>query len=170
MINDSYYCETTHFNNPHNVYAETYKYEDLSNVCITLDPSSTYAPEYKTLNSVGADLSCIQDVTLQKNVPTLVDTGVSIELPTNIAGLVYIRSSIALSGVILSNGVGVIDPDYRGTIKVILTNISDSLKSFTKGTRIAQLLLTPVIRPKFICVENLSRTVRNTGGFGSTGV
>jgi len=169
MSTDSYYTESTVFNTPNQVVATTYVHQNNEAIKVKLEPNAKL-PMYQTTQSVGADLACLNDVTLQCYVPTLVDTGVSIELPLNTAGLVYIRSSAALNGIVLSNGVGVIDPDYRGTIKLMLTNTSGTLKSFPKGTRLAQLIITPTVCASFVEVTELNTTPRNTGGFGSTGV
>jgi len=169
MSTDSYYISSNTFSNPTEVSAATYVHQNYNAVKVKLEQNAKL-PMFQTAMSVGADLACLNEFTLQCNMPTLIDTGVSLELPINTAGLVYIRSSVALSGIVLSNGVGVIDPDYRGTIKLMLTNISGGIKSFSKGTRLAQLILTPTICARFVEVTNLNTTDRNNGGFGSTGV
>lgn len=126
-------------------------------------------PEYKTTSAAGADLSCMMDIPLETGVPTLVDTGVFVGLPEGTVGLVYLRSSLGLQGIILVNGVGVIDPDYRGAIQVCLMNTTNQTITLKAKTRIAQLLVTPNIRPSFEEVAELSETGRGSGCFGSTG-
>ena len=82
----------------------------------------------------------------------------------------YARSGLGIRhGVSLSNGVGVIDSDYRGEIMVGLTNLSDKFYTIHPGDRIAQLVVTPVVLPELERVEALDETGRGTGGFGSTG-
>jgi len=168
MSTDNYYVESNTFMNPVGVSAVTYVHQNYNAVKVKLEPNAKL-PMFQTAWSVGADLACLDAVTLEPHIPTLVDTGVSVELPLSTAGLIFIRSSTALNGVVLSNGVGVVDPDYRGTIKLMLTNNSETVKSFTKGTRLAQLILTPTICARFVEVTDLNTTDRNTGGFGSTG-
>ncbi len=145
----------------------TFTYTDTK-VPITLAPKAM-EPKYQTEGAVGADLHCLGECHLQPSIPTLVDTGVSIQLGAGTAGLVYLRSSIGLQGVILANGVGVIDPDYRGTIKMCLLNMTDKEISYAAGHRIGQLLITPVSCAGFRVVTELDHTNRGNGGFGSTG-
>ena len=82
----------------------------------------------------------------------------------------YARSGLGIKhGITLSNGVGVIDSDYRGEIMVGLTNLSDVPYTVQPGDRIAQLVVTPVVLPEVERVEELDDTSRGAGGFGSTG-
>lgn len=100
-----------------------------------------------------------------------IPTGIAIALPgPEYVALVYARSGLGIRhGVSLSNGVGVIDSDYRGEIMVGLTNLSDVPYTIHPGDRIAQLVVTPVVLPELERVEALDETGRGTGGFGSTG-
>ena len=100
-----------------------------------------------------------------------IPTGIAIALPSaDYVALVFARSGLGIKhGVALSNGVGVIDSDYRGEIRVGLTNLSDVPYTVQPGDRIAQLMVTPVVRPALVQVEELDETQRGTGGFGSTG-
>ena len=84
------------------------------------------------------------------------------------------RSSLGLRGITLPNSPGVIDSDYRGEIKVILTNLSDTPHIITKGDRIAQVMVRPVIKPSLVSLSYLelqdyNNTERGSNGFGSTG-
>lgn len=102
----------------------------------------------------------------------LIDTGLAVEIPPGWAMLIYSRSGHGFKSLVrLANCVGVIDSDYRGSIAVRLVRDSDDewTPMFGPGDRIAQALLTPVYRPEFIEVEELSSTARGEGGFGSTG-
>lgn len=103
-----------------------------------------------------------------------VSTGLAIELPVTRVGLLFARSGIAVKeGVCLANGVGVIDSDYRGEVKVpLFMPKGDRTLSWRweVGSRIAQLIVLPVCYAAFVEVANLSETVRGEGGFGSTGM
>ena len=100
-----------------------------------------------------------------------VPTGIAIGLPSpETVGLVFARSGLAVKhGLCLSNGVGVIDSDYTGEIKVGMVNLSDAPYELQPGERIAQLVVMPVHLPELAEVEDLEETQRGAGGFGSTG-
>ena len=98
----------------------------------------------------------------------LVDTGVAIKIPEGYAGFVYNRSSQGKKGITIPHSVGVIDSDYRGTIKVLLKNNSEDPYKIEPGDRIAQLVIQRVELVGFVDVWN--DTQRGTGGFGSTGI
>ena len=168
MINNSYTANTNTFSSPSTYKTFTQNYVG-NTVRIALAPTAV-APVYQTAGSVGSDLSCLDRVALMPNQPVMVDTGVSIAIPQGAAGLVYLRSSLALQGIVLCNGVGVIDPDYRGTIKMLLMNTCATTIVFNKGDRLAQLVITPVITPQFTVMTELDNTNRADGGFGSTGL
>lgn len=97
----------------------------------------------------------------------LVDTGIAVKIPQGFAGFVYNRSSQGKRGIVIPHSVGVIDSDYRGTIKVLLKNISDDPYLVDTSTRIGQLVIQAVVLPTFRDIWN--DTQRGTGGFGSTG-
>ena len=130
-------------------------------------------PIYQTQNAAGADLcACIEKpMTIAPLSRALVPTGVAIEIVENgFAAFVFARSGLASrNGINLSNGVGVIDSDYRGEIKVAITNSSDTSYTISPGERIAQLVFMPVTQAEFIERDELSKTSRMDGGFGSTG-
>jgi len=130
-------------------------------------------PAYATEGSAGLDLrACIDTaVTIPAGGRALIPTGLAIELPSaETVALIFARSGLAIKhGLALSNGVGVIDSDYRGEIKVGLINQGDTAFEIQPGERIAQLAVMPVIQPKIELVQSLSETERGAGGFGSTG-
>ncbi|WP_209344587.1 dUTP diphosphatase [Flavonifractor sp. AGMB03687] len=130
-------------------------------------------PQRATTGSAGMDLSaCIEeDIILSPRQLVRIPTGIAIALPgPEYVALVYARSGLGIKhGIALSNGVGVIDSDYRGEIQVGLTNLSDKPYTIHPGDRIAQLVVTPVVLPQLEWVEELDDTERGTGGFGSTG-
>lgn len=121
-----------------------------------------------TAYSAGLDLSVISIAKSNDNM-TMYETGVSVAIPTGCVGLLVPRSSIVKTGYILTNSVGIIDSDYRGTIKVCLTKIDPSLPNLTLPTRVAQLIIVPYISLGTLRCDSLDKTVTRSGGFGSTG-
>lgn len=129
-------------------------------------------PTYGSLEAAGADLyACLEEaVTIQPGEVFWVPTGIALEVPKGCAGLVYARSSMgAKRGLAPANKVGVIDPDYRGEIRVVLLNHSNQPQTLEPGERVAQFIITPVLQPAYEEVAELSDTERGAGGFGSTG-
>lgn len=129
-------------------------------------------PTYGSAGAAAADLyACLEtSVTIDPGQTVFIPTGLSMEIPTGCAGLIYARSSMgAKRGLAPANKVGVIDSDYRGEIKVVLFNHSSVAQTVEPGERIAQMIITPVLTPAYEEVEALSDTDRGTGGFGSTG-
>jgi dUTP pyrophosphatase len=129
-------------------------------------------PTYGTSQAAGADLYAAMDtpVTINPNETQFIHTGIAIEIPEGLVGLVYARSGLACKkGIAPANKVGVIDSDYRGEIMVALHNHSDNPVTIEANERIAQLVLTPFITANFCEVDELDDTDRGEGGFGSTG-
>lgn len=129
-------------------------------------------PTYGSAGAVGADLyACLDEaVSIAPGEVFWVPTGIALEVPAGCAGLVFARSSMgAKRGLAPANKVGVIDPDYRGEIRVVLLNHSKEIQTIQPGERVAQFLITPVLTPAYEESEELSDTSRGTGGFGSTG-
>ena len=135
--------------------------------------SGAHLPTYGTEFSAGADLyACLEaDVTIAPGETKKIPTGIAIALPSaDYVALVFARSSMGVKyGISLSNGVGVIDSDYRGEIKVGLTNHSDVPYTVQPGDRVAQLAVMPVVQASLQFVDELDETDRGAGGFGSTG-
>lgn len=130
-------------------------------------------PKYATPGSAAMDLTaCMDDpVTIAPRQLVTIPTGIAIALPSpDYVALIFARSGLGVKhGISLSNGVGVIDSDYRGELKVGLTNLSDTPYTIQPGDRVAQLAILPVTQPTVIQVTELDATDRGTGGFGSTG-
>lgn len=130
-------------------------------------------PSRATEGSAGMDLcACIEeDRIIAPRQLVKIPTGIAIALPgPEYVALVYARSGLGIRhGVSLSNGVGVIDSDYRGELVVPLRNFGDGAYTIQPGERIAQLVIMPVLLPEIVEVEELSQTQRGQGGFGSTG-
>ena len=129
-------------------------------------------PSYGSESSAGGDLYSAEEnaVIIAPHKTAFIGTGIAVELPEGTVGLVFARSGLACKrGLAPANKVGVIDSDYRGEIKVALLNHSDEPQEIATGERIAQLVITPYYAADYIEAEELSDTVRGTGGFGSTG-
>ena len=118
----------------------------------------------------GLDLYAAETVHVIPNQVTLVSTGVAVAIPAGHVGLLIARSSLAVKkSMTLANGVGVIDPDYRGEIQVPITPLDGCRNLVHAGTRIAQLVILPIALPRLDVVAHLPESPRGDGGFGSTG-
>ena len=129
-------------------------------------------PTYGSAFSAGADLYAVADeeIGILPNETKLIHTGLALEIPEGYAGLIYARSGLATKrGLAPANKVGVVDADYRGEVMVALHNHSTEVRYVECGERIAQLVIAPVYQADFCEVEELSKTDRGDGGFGSTG-
>ena len=131
-------------------------------------------PAYETAGAAGMDLRAAvpedAPLTLQPRQRLLVPTGLTIQLPTRHEGQVRPRSGLAIKhGISLVNTPGTIDEDYRGEVMVPLINHGDSDFEITRGMRIAQLVVAPVVQVEIEEVSQLSDSQRGAGGFGSTG-
>ena len=126
-----------------------------------------------TSQSAGMDLIAAvnTDVRLAPMQRALVATGIAIALPADFEAQIRPRSGFALkSGVTVLNSPGTIDADYRGEIKVLLVNLGTEEVVISRGDRIAQMVIAPVVQAVWNTVESLSDSIRGAGGFGSTGV
>ncbi len=145
------------------------------NVKIKLSRGMTL-PEYATQGSAALDLHAALDegsrLVILPRERVLVPTGISIAPESrDFVAIVAARSGLGIKkGISLSNGIGVIDSDYRGEICVGLINNSDEPFCVERGDRIAQLMFLPICRADFDVVEELNETARGEGGFGSTGI
>ena len=130
-------------------------------------------PQYETALAAGLDVraNITESITLGPLERTLVPTGLFIELPEGYEMQVRPRSGLAAKhGLSLVNAPGTIDADYRGEIKVILVNLSNTPYELKPGERVAQLVVSQFTRVEWEPVEELGESERGTGGFGSTGV
>ncbi len=116
---------------------------------------------------LAADLHAVSCSILQPGETVLIPTGLALGLPADFGALIEDRSGMALRG--LTTLAGVIDPGYRGEIKVVLTNLSGEPRTIQAGDRIAQMRIVRRIEASFELVDTLEETPRNRGGFGSTG-
>ena len=116
--------------------------------------------------------ACLEEsITLKPLERALIPTGIAISLPSPKYGaFIFARSGLASKkGITLANCVGVVDSDYTGEIKVALVNLSNEEYTVTDGERIAQLVIMEVCKADFSVTEELEKTQRGSGGFGSTG-
>jgi dUTP pyrophosphatase len=146
---------------------------DLKRCKIKIVNSSPYpTPTYATPGSAGVDL--------QANLPAatiiaagsivLIPTGLSIALPAGMEAQIRSRSGMTLKhGIVVANGVGTIDSDYRGEIKVILHNCSQTDYNLQPGEKIAQMIIAPYLYADFEETDTLDETLRGSGGFGHSG-
>ncbi len=131
-------------------------------------------PERATQGAAAADLCAVcepEGITLAPMERALIPTGIAIELPNeNYVALVFARSGLGIKkGIGLSNGVGVIDSDYRGEVQVGLINMGSEPYTIQNGERIAQLAVLPILPFEIEVCDELSETTRGESGFGSTG-
>ncbi len=130
-------------------------------------------PEYGSKGAAGADISAFleEPVVLKPGETALVDTGVFMEIPGGYEAQIRPRSGLALKhGITFLNSPGTIDADYRGEVKIIVTNLGKEDFRIENGMRIGQIIFAKVYRGDFLKTELLEETERNDGGFGHTGL
>lgn len=138
-----------------------------------INKSKNEIPKYQTENSAGVDIraSLDEDLVLKAGDFKLVSTGIYLEIPSSYEVQIRARSGLSIKhGIGLVNGIGTIDSDYRGEIKVPLINFSKEDFTIENGMRIAQMVLSKYEKINFEEVDELSDSERQDGGFGSTGV
>ncbi|WP_408591733.1 dUTP diphosphatase [Novosphingobium sp.] len=127
-------------------------------------------PAYATAGAAGMDVVAAEDVDLAPGARHAVATGLALAIPHGFEVQVRPRSGLALKhGITVPNTPGTIDSDYRGELKVILINHGTDVFAVRRGDRVAQLVLAPVTIGTWLEVDELDRTARGEGGFGSTG-
>lgn len=129
-------------------------------------------PKQATAGSAGYDLCACMDApqTIEPGERCVFPSGLAAEIPAGTAGFVFTRSGLGIKkGIHVTNGVGVIDSDYRGEIQIDLHNLSAEPYTVQPGERIAQMIIMPYFAPVIEEVTSLTETDRGAGGFGSTG-
>src|SRR5262245_52242160 len=131
-------------------------------------------PSYQTADAAGLDLLAAipasNPLTLPAGGRALVPTGIAVAIPEGYEAQVRPRSGLAVRhGLTILNAPGTIDADYRGEIQVVLANLGNETVTITRGMRIAQLVVAPVVHAQISEVASLDETQRGSGGFGSTG-
>ena len=138
-----------------------------------INRSSHPLPAYETFASAGMDLRAdlTETVTIASMGRELIPTGLYMELPLGFEAQIRPRSGLALKhGISVLNSPGTIDADYRGEIKILLINFSDSTFEIANGDRIAQMIISKHEQVNWEEVEILTETVRGAGGYGHTGL
>ena len=138
----------------------------------------TNLPDFKSEYSSGMDICANflnteseKELLISVGERKLISTGFAIEIPVSCEGQIRSRSGLAMhSGIIVLNSPGTIDSDFRGHLKIILANFGEEDYLIKQGDRIAQLVISNIVRPKIKLVEKLSNSRRGIKGFGSTGV
>ena len=136
-----------------------------------LDPS-VKLPEYKTSGASGVDLIAFikEPINLEPKTSVLIPTGLSVAFPEDYEIQIRPRSGLAAkNNISVLNTPGTIDSDYRGEIKVIIYNHGNENFSINNGDRIAQMILAPVVKMELEEKNDLPKSIRGKGGFGSTG-
>ncbi len=131
-------------------------------------------PHKATSGSAGFDFYALEDtyvhpINVTNSESTKIRTGISLAIPEGYVGLLVERSSLHGKGVTLANNIGVIDSDYRGEILIATKSLTNNTVKIEKGQRVAQLLIVAVPSVNLWVVRELDETVRNVGGFGSSG-
>lgn len=162
-------------------YAHVYESQIVQDVAASVEIRLLNAraapPFYASAGAAGLDLIACLDApyALYPGETALIGTGLALNIMTRaLVAKLYPRSSLGLKGLVLANGVGIIDSDYQGEVKVALWNRNDvrygEKLTIEPGARIAQMLFEPVARAEFKLVEQFAHTTaRGAGGFGSTG-
>jgi len=144
---------------------------DLNVEFAKLSPEAI-TPTQGTPQSAGWDLYALEETIVRRNSSSMIKTGLAIAIPDGWEGQIRCRSSLGKKGMIMPNGIGTIDSDYRGELMVLATWIGEGDQFIVeKGERVAQLLFSRVPKVKFVerTFEELGTTERGKGGFGSSG-
>lgn len=131
-------------------------------------------PAYETAGAAGMDLiAAVEEgsgLELSPGTRKLVPTGLIFQLPEGYEGQVRPRSGLALRhGVTVANAPGTVDSDYRGEVQVLLVNLGGENFTVTRGMRVAQFVVAPVVMADLVETDVINETIRGAGGFGSTG-
>lgn len=140
---------------------------------IKIKTESGFLPQYETEGSAGMDIRAYLEapITIPVGKRALIPTGLFMEIPTGYEVQIRARSGLAVKyGIGLTNGIGTIDSDYRGEIKVSLINWGDEEFTVNDGDRIAQMVVCRYETAEVVVAEELSETARGEGGFGHTGI
>lgn len=138
-----------------------------------INTSDNPLPHYATEGSAGMDIRANLEtpILLSSLQRALVPTGLFIELPSGYEAQIRPRSGMAIKqGITCLNSPGTVDSDYRGELKVILINLSDTEQLIQHGDRIAQMVISKTERAELILVQQLNESLRGDGGFGHTGI
>lgn len=147
--------------------------EEVVRICWLIPDSDLNLPNYETAGAVGMDVEAgvEGELIIKPGQIALIPTGFAVSLPGGYELQVRPRSGLAIKhGVTIVNSPGTIDSDYRGEVKIGLINLGRNPYTVTRGDRIAQMVLAPVVRAVLEEATSLDSTERDSGGFGHTGV
>ena len=148
-------------------------FEAMQTVQVNIvNTSSNPLPQYATAGSAGMDIraNLSSPVNLLPMERSLIPTGLFIELPEGYEAQIRPRSGMAIKqGITCLNSPGTVDADYRGELKIILINLSNTVQVINHGERIAQMIIAKTEKAALVLVEQLSNSQRGEGGFGHTG-
>ncbi|MCR1898097.1 dUTP diphosphatase [Irregularibacter muris] len=137
-----------------------------------INQSKYSLPQYQTQGSAGMDLyaDINKNILLKPGERVLIPTGIFISMPIGYEAQIRARSGLSIKhGITLINGIGTIDSDYRGEIKIIVINLGQEDYVFQPGERIAQMVIKKYIMAEWELVDHLDQTPRGVGGFGHSG-
>ena len=138
-------------------------------VRVQLDHPNAQMPYRGSKDAAGYDLRCVEAFVASPGDVIPVPTGLRLEIPSGYEGQIRARGSMAKDGMIVANGPGTIDADYRGELFVVLANVSRVQRTYSAGHRIAQLVIAPVQPVEYVAGQLQTSTDRGEGRFGSTG-
>jgi dUTP pyrophosphatase len=155
-------------------YCHIITFVPMQNISINIiNKSANPLPAYATEGASGMDIRANigNAVILQPLERSLIPTGLFIELPAGYEAQVRPRSGMAIKqGITCLNSPGTVDSDYRGELKVILINLSNTPQTINNGDRIAQMVVAKTVKAELILVPQLNNTIRGDGGFGHSGI
>lgn len=134
-----------------------------------IEDENALVPSKVRASDIGWDLTIIKKVKTYSNKIAMYDTGIKVIPEFGYYTEIVPRSSLSKTGYMLANSIGIIDPEYRGTLKIVLTKIDDSLPDIVLPFKCAQLIIRKMEHSRYNIIENVEETSRNEGGFGSTG-
>jgi len=172
-MDNTYYYNGHSFDNPKafEVSSFTYIPETTVKISSIRFPVPTKGTDGAAAYDIQANLLHEGKVEILPQETKVIGTGITLELPSHLMALLLPRSGLATKhGITLANSVGLIDPDYRGEIKVAIKNTGTKTFVINDADRIAQMLIMGFVSPEFISVKQVFNTTRGSGGFGSTGV
>lgn len=128
-------------------------------------------PSYQTEGAAGFDLHSAEGIIIEGGETAIIKTGLAFDIPKGFEMQIRPRSGISFkTPLIMKNGPGTIDSDYRGEVGIIMHNLSSEPFEVKAGERMAQGIVSPVVMVAFCEVEELSESARGTNGYGSTGI
>ena len=161
---------STTFGNPESIVTDSFTY--IPTPTIKMVSTVHPIPARSTSGAAGYDIRAVGNHSLPSGAMVVIPTGIYLDIPPGLFGMLVSRSGLAVTkGITLANGIGIIDSDFHGEVRVAIINKGQDQFEINEGDRVAQLLFMTVAAPDFVVVTDLSTsTTRDPAGFGSTGV